>query len=379
MKKSIIKLLTVEFMILTFFLINIFVINIINLYIISGIMLLFMILVIFLLGYEKSQKRFKKDVILNFIIYTTLFQIILYILGLIFGYLNNGYSMLLINIIKNIIPILFIIIVSEIMRYCINTKGQDSKIILILSVIMFVVIDISLQSYLFDFHSKKDIVELICTVILQSISKNILMTYISIKYGFQCNIIYRFIMELPIYFIPIIPDIDIYLNAVFNLAFPALVLYLTHKSYEKKQYIEVSLRDKNYSGIITKTILIVICIITVSLTSGIFPIYTLSVGSESMEPNINKGDIILVHKIKKINLNKLSTNDVLVFKYEDKTVVHRIVEITDKNDQLYFKTKGDNNNTIDDWTVEEKDVIGTVKIRIKYIGYTTVWLNEYLN
>ncbi len=119
--------------------------------------------------------------------------------------------------------------------------------------------------------------------------------------------------------------------------------------------------------------------ITIALTSGIFPIYALSVGSESMVPNIYKGDVIIVKKIDKNKIRELKINDILVFKYNKKVIVHRIVEITKINNHYYFKTKGDNNNEVDNWTIEENNIIGFASWKVRYIGYPTVWLNEMLN
>lgn len=379
MKKSVIKILAIESVFLVFSLLNILVIKITNLYIMSSILLLFTAIAIFLLGYEKSQKRFGKDIILNFIIYTIIFQILINLLGLIFGYLNNGYSMNFVNIIKNILPIILVIITSEFLRYCINIKGQNNKITIILSVIIFIMLDISLQSHLFNFNDKKDVVELICTIIFQSISKNILLTYSSIKFGYQGNIIYRLIMELPIYILPIIPNINIYLESIIQFIFPIIILYIISKNFEKNKIQELDIRKSSFKSKILAMLLIIICTMTISLTSGIFSIYALSIGSESMVPNIHKGDVVIVKKIKQKDIEILKEKDILVFNYNKKVIVHRIVEKSMKDNKYYFKTKGDNNNNIDDWIIEENDVIGIAKFKIRFIGYPTVWLNEYLN
>ena len=114
----------------------------------------------------------------------------------------------------------------------------------------------------------------------------------------------------------------------------------------------------------------------ISLTSGIFKFYVLAIGSESMEPRINKGDVVVVEKLNEKEIRKLKEGEVLVYKHNDMVVVHRIVKIIHNDDNYYFRTKGDNNSSEDMWTIDERAVIGEAVLKIPYIGIPTVWLSE---
>ena len=70
---------------------------------------------------------------------------------------------------------------------------------------------------------------------------------------------------------------------------------------------------------------------------------------------------------------------VLAFKREDKIVVHRIYKIYTSGNEIFFKTKGDHNNAPDGYLTEAKEILGTVKFNIRYIGYPTVALYEKIN
>ena len=98
-----------------------------------------------------------------------------------------------------------------------------------------------------------------------------------------------------------------------------------------------------------------------------------------MSPKIEKGDIVILKKVKKSELKTINKGDVLVYNHDDKIIVHRVVEILNANGQTSFITKGDNNDTKDSWVIKEDEVIGTVKLKIKYLGMPTVALNELLN
>ena len=66
----------------------------------------------------------------------------------------------------------------------------------------------------------------------------------------------------------------------------------------------------------------------------------------------------------------------MVFKHNNIIVVHRIVNVSTKNDLYYFNTKGDANDKQDNFEIKEKEIIGKVDYIIKFIGYPTVWINE---
>lgn len=375
MKISTIKLLVIELILTLFLFLNIFVVKAKSIYILSFILLLFLGITIFALGYEKNRQRFKKDIILSVIIYTFSFQIILYLGGLFLGFIKNPYSLTFLNIIRNVSPVLILIITSEILRYSINIKAQKQKYLLILSTLIFVLIDVSLQIHLYHLNDKKEVFELLSYIVLPSISKNILLTYFSVKFGYGCNILYRIIMELSLYFIPIFPDFNIYLNSVVYFVFPLVLLYINRKGFQlKKETIDT--RKKHKYRNIMSGVVIIFFVIVVGLTSGIFSYYSLVIGSGSMTPTINKGDVVIVQKVSSNKMASLSEGDVLVFQYDKKVVVHRIAEIHKVGENYTFKTKGDNNERIDEWIIDEKKVIGKVVLRVPLIGYPTVWLNE---
>lgn len=76
--------------------------------------------------------------------------------------------------------------------------------------------------------------------------------------------------------------------------------------------------------------------------------------SESMEPTILTGDLILS---KQIDFEDVQVGDIIVYKhtYENgkyKAIVHRVIEKTDE----YLVLKGDNNASRDPWNVYPEDV-----------------------
>ncbi len=88
--------------------------------------------------------------------------------------------------------------------------------------------------------------------------------------------------------------------------------------------------------------------------------------SGSMETEIHKGDLIIT---KIVDPEKLKVNDVIAFRDSEGTVTtHRIIDTVDNEGEIYFITKGDNNNTQDQNLVEFSDVEGMYVFRIPGIG-----------
>lgn len=87
------------------------------------------------------------------------------------------------------------------------------------------------------------------------------------------------------------------------------------------------------------------------------------ISTESMQPTLKKGDVIV---IKKVDKKDLKIDDIITFKVKGEVITHRIVEIDEVNGT--YKTKGDNNNIIDDVNLLFEDIEGKEIIKIPHLG-----------
>ena len=94
-----------------------------------------------------------------------------------------------------------------------------------------------------------------------------------------------------------------------------------------------------------------------------------------MSPKIKKGDIVIVDKIKD-RYQEIKEKDIIAYEYNGAIIVHRVEKIINLNGIYYFYTKGDANNSIDNYSIDQSMIIGVVRMNIPYIGWPTVWLNE---
>ena len=354
---------------------NIFVLNIFNYITLPFLLLIFFLLMVFTLGFEKDNFKNRKDIILTVLIFLISYYLFTYISGIFFGFVRTGYSLKFINIIRNVWPVLFLIVTKELLRYEINVKGQEKTVLLVISTFIFVFVDVSNVLYLYNLNDYGDILKIIEITALPSLTENILLTYLSIKGGYKVNLIYQFIMKIPTYLLPIFPDVGTYLDIIFRLLLPCIISYRVIISLKKRM-----IGDVRASMFLSKTVsyfILIFLVIVIYLTSGIFKYYALTIGSGSMEPKISKGDIVVIEKIK--DYSKIRVGDVAAFKKESKVIVHRIIKISKEQDYYVFITKGDANDAQDSYPVYEKEIIGVVRVKIKYLGYPTVWLNELVN
>ena len=143
------------------------------------------------------------------------------------------------------------------------------------------------------------------------------------------------------------------------------------KKYEKKLIIKRLLKIV-YVPIIAGIILITIlagykkCVKHENNISILgFRQYVVSTGS--MEPEYNIGDLIVIRETTK---EEIKIGDVINYISETgiDTITHRVVDIIQKDGQTYYKTKGDNNNSVDPELVNYSQVKGILVFKISKLG-----------
>lgn len=142
-------------------------------------------------------------------------------------------------------------------------------------------------------------------------------------------------------------------------------------------------KDKIMIKVLDKVLKCVLCVIFVMLLINIiFNLITNNeemkynafiIVSESMEPNIKVGDIILE---KRVNEEELKKEDIITYKQDGKNITHRIVNIEVKDNITLYTTKGDNNKIEDEKKIVYGDIRGKVIAKISFIG--NFILNNFL-
>lgn len=341
-------------------------------------LVIFLVLSIVINKYYRPNFRGKSEALFSIFALCSILMIGLYLFGLGTGYSIN-YSVIYKNYVKKSIwlNIFATVIVTELIRYVlsqINTRGQKKYwLIQAVMLIAFVLIDISIATKTYDLTNFNQLYEFFALLFVQSIAKNLLLNYVSKRYGYEPCLLYRLIMDLYIYFIPVTPKINIFIESVILLVFPYVVFMLLN-SINAKKVLEPARKEKKHDGIITFITAIVFAVL-VMLVSREFTYCMIAIGSGSMTGTINKGDAVIYKKYEN-GVDKLEAGQVIVFRKNNTIIVHRIEKKFSLGNEFVYQTKGDANESVDNWLVEEEDVIGVVKSRVLFIAWPSVLLNE---
>lgn len=109
---------------------------------------------------------------------------------------------------------------------------------------------------------------------------------------------------------------------------------------------------------------------------SIFGYKFLCVLSESMEPDIKKGSLIVIENV---DIDMLETGDVITYSLDNKniTVTHRIAKIDWEDGEKVIVTKGDANNCEDNVKVTEEMIVGKVVFHLGLVGQLIVFIKKY--
>ena len=107
----------------------------------------------------------------------------------------------------------------------------------------------------------------------------------------------------------------------------------------------------------------------------------MAVGSGSMRPTLQVGDLILIHST---SPDKLQVGDIIDYRVSPTfrklynyptTICHRIICIEQTSNGLAFRTKGDN-TAEDPFMIMAQDVIGKETDHIPYLGYPIMFIQS---
>ncbi len=302
----------------------------------------------------KNIMTFKNKYYLPLIILISLLFLNFYLaVGLFYGYTLNPLKNLLTNIIDSIIPLISI----ELLRHNL-IKNKKNKPFIITLLIIFLELN---YHTLFTLNLKRDLYTYFCSEVIPLILSNFLFTYLTIHFHYTYSIILNILDKLIIYFVPFLPKTNWYLIGTSSLIKISLCFIIFQYIFNKKHKVNI------FPSFLT----IIMVILLTLFTLGMFKYEAIVILSNSMYPTLEKGDIVIYEK----DIQNVHEKDIIVFETKDKTIVHRVVKKINNS----YLTKGDNNNVVDNYKVDKKDIKGIYKFSLKYLGLPAVYLEEFLN
>ncbi len=160
-----------------------------------------------------------------------------------------------------------------------------------------------------------------------------------------------------------------------------------NESVPQKQKEKTSVSHKVFTGIGIALCVILIPMLIINITliiksytdkdsvpsvSGFVPLIVLT---DSMYPDIKSGDLIICHTIA---AEDVEVGDVISFfdpaSNGSSVVTHRVEELVTEDGELFFRTKGINNNTADKVLVPAENLIGIYRTRIAGLGNVAMFM-----
>lgn len=373
MKKGYIRLIVFSIILIMILFMNAFLLNFLSGYKMALFLSILLIIFSEVFVIEKDNHMYMKEILFETLLYTMTFFMIYYLLGLLVGLARTPNYLTVLGMVDVILPMIVNCIFIEVLRYNMLCKADGNKVCTIIVVIVMILFHISNQYYYASFNSNRDILKFIALILLPTISKDISYSYISKKMGYKPVIVFDLIFSLYMYLLPIIPNLNEYLTSIIYILTPVLFAFRILRFFVKKEdhQIPSSYQKKRLKSSI---IPIGIILLMIYFYSGYFRFYAIAIASGSMNPAIKKGDIVIVDQ--KYSYQDLEKGQVIAYRKNNIIVVHRIEKKLHFRDSYVYYTKGDANNHVDDFVIEEDMIVGKVNYKISYIGYPTVWINE---
>lgn len=333
----------------------------------------FSVAIWFLIKKRQSVSINKREVLLLSVIIGSIYVLLIQFSAAIFGLYKNPYFINFSVFMTEIIPMIAIIVSTEVIRYVL--LSQKNGIVSVLAFLSCVLAECLAYSGFAGLTSFNQFMDVVGLVLFPAISANIYYSYNSKRYGMLPNIAFRLITTLYIYFIPNTVDLPDALNAFIKLFVPIVMLMFVSALYEKKEK-KVLRQKSNKLSFVAMLMAFVFMGTVVMLVSCEFRFGALVIATESMTGEINKGDVIIYEKY---DDQTIKEGQVIVFTNSDNKIIHRVVKIENIGGETRYYTKGDANADLDYGYRTEDDIFALTDMKISYAGYPSLWLRGLLD
>ncbi|MDU6853169.1 MAG: signal peptidase I [Clostridiales bacterium] len=325
----------------------------------------------------KGQVKHKQTVYIWAFNAAVTFIIMSLMAGFFDGFGKSPYDHSLMGILQNSIIIGSALVGQELVRaYVLNsTLGRESKWPIPLMIGLMTFINLPLVQ-LTNMTGSQDVMTFVANIFLPTLSENMLATYLVVYAGPLASVIYLGLVEAFEWLSPILPDLSWLTKGMIGMSVPIGALIMISQAYMKLTGHFKAYREKE-TKVYEWLPVTVICVLIIWFTVGVFPIYPSAIATGSMKPGINPGDVVLVKKLQdRADIEALQIGDIIQFKKESILVNHRIIDIVEEEDEMKYRTKGDNNSAQDADLVAAEDIKGTIVEVIPKIGWPTLILKN---
>lgn len=331
-----------------------------------------------LLRRKHYRKRMKKDMIFWVVVAAIMYLVMRFSAGIFegFGYsaLDHSFFGIMRNLFAYVVPHICREIVRAALLMDCRSGKKRTKLLCVLSAIILAVSEMSSTRFLNGIGTPIGVFEQVGGYLMPALVVSAMLTYTAMSGGPLPGIIYRVSTLTLFYVLPIIPDSSWLTVSLLGSLIPFIITIIINYSIGITNHT-MSRRDVNNEKPGEWIAVFAVLIAFILFITGVLPVYPVAVATGSMEPVIMTGDMVVVNKTDKAK-EQLKVGDVIQFRRGNYTVIHRIIEISHDHEQMYYITKGDNNNAPDLGEVTPDMVIGRVEFHVPYAGWLTLWMHS---
>lgn len=306
-----------------------------------------------------------------------IYVIVYFSSGLIIGYTRSPFDRSLSGIIKNIWMIGSVIIAQEFVRdsfFKITTK-QHKWFVIIFTTALFVLLDLNIHSVGNIFSSVGSFMGFLTKNLISSIVINSFVSYLAYRDGIKAALMFQLPYNILFLITPVFPANVFVVLLLIESLIPLFIYLKIEKTFQRNNVFGLP-KKVTFGQKVSRLAFLVILSLFVALSMGLFPIVPIVIASNSMYPYIERGDIVIM---KKTPFQEIKINDIIEYKLDNISVIHRVLEIKNTRDGKVLITKGDNNQSVDSKEVTAEQVHGIIVANIPKAGYPTLWLKEIIS
>ena len=320
-----------------------------------------------------SKLKHKEFYLIFMLVCGVLYIISYFAFGFIDGFGINIYDTSFGGAAKNILTLGSVLVLKEFIRNnlmnSVQRKYALSFGVLVTLVYTFAEVNFS---YFFELGTMEEWLSYLSLTVLPVLVFNAFMTYAVYIMGALGPIIYSSLSKLPLWVVSVVPSFRWVTSLLVGVLLPILFIIVLKKVSSEKS-IRGKKRQKKkenpYSWLATAVIIVVFAWFAL----GIFPVFPSVIVSQSMQPYINRGDMVFIQKS---DSDDLVEGDIIQYQLENIQVVHRIIKIEYKDGVKQYITKGDANNAEDAYPVSTEQIMGKYIGCVPYIGWPVVIMQQ---
>lgn len=225
-----------------------------------------------------------------------------------------------------------------------------------------------------DIHTSVDFIKFTIFAIIPGLASSALLTYLAFNAGLIPQLTYRLGLVAILYLPPIIPKYDWYLAGIAWLILSVATYIAIDRT---RRDLAINGRHYRHARRAYDVMFIIFTVVLALFMIGSFSYQPKVIMSNSMHPVFSRGSMVIVKKISAIDVE---VGDIVQYTAPGHTTTHRVIRIDfteDGSGKRVFTTRGDNNPSPDP-PVKANQIVGVIRAQIPYIGYPTVWLNEFM-